>query len=250
MKYILPLILLLSFGLIQIKTDKPSDVVNFALSKVGCGYVWGTSGQILTEDNLKTFVANGKGNVDPNRVRQWMGLQVFDCAGLVYAAFNTIGIQLAKGATSIWDQTKWQKKGEIKNLPTDKVCILFRKDGGSMGHTGIYIKNGQFVHAKGSDYGVRKENMSGSSWTHWGIPKGLYPDEQIKQICNSYPCQARVANASGTVNLRKGPSKSYDLVDKIKVGEVVTLNGYENGWYNLTYGKKKGYMMAEYLKAL
>ena len=69
MKYILPLILLLSFGLIQIKTDKPSDVVNFALSKVGCGYVWGTSGQILTEDNLKTFVANGKGNVDPNRVR-------------------------------------------------------------------------------------------------------------------------------------------------------------------------------------
>ena len=42
-----------------------------------------------------------------------------------------------------------------------------------MTHTGISLGNGKFIHAKGSKYGVVEESMPGS-WTHWGIPKGLY----------------------------------------------------------------------------
>ena len=42
-----------------------------------------------------------------------------------------------------------------------------------MSHTGIYIGNGKVVHAKGSKDGVVLDTMP-STWTHWGIPKGLY----------------------------------------------------------------------------
>lgn len=248
MKYILHLLLIL-ICLILIKTDKPSDVVKYAKSKIGCGYVWGATGQILTEEKLKWFYSRAPEHVDQSLCRKWLGMQVFDCAGLVKMSFDSVGIELASGATSIWEQTKWNLKGTINSLPSDKVCILFRKEEGRMKHTGIYITNGNYIHAKGSQSGVKMEKMTGSNWTHWGIPQGFYSNESIKEVCSTYPCQAIVANApSGRVNFRVGPSTSKDLIQKINVGEIVTVLSFENDWYKISYGNKTGYMMAEFLK--
>ena len=115
---------LLVLCIIQIYSDNASKVVSFAQSKLGCGYVWGTSGMTLTKQNIKKF--QGNAHVDVNIVKKWIGKQVFDCAGLVKAAFNTVGIRMASGATSAWGQTSWAKKGEIKNYPKYQFCILKR----------------------------------------------------------------------------------------------------------------------------
>ena len=248
MKYSL-LLLLISICLIQIKAiDKPETVVKYAKSKIGCGYVWGATGQILTQALLNSFYLSHPEHVDKSICSKWIGYQVFDCAGLVKMAFNEVGISLASGATSIWDGTSWQTKGTIGNYPSDKVCIVFRKEDNRMAHTGIYIGNGNYIHAAGSKSGVRMDKMSGSRWTHWGIPKNFYPDVPIKEVCSTYPCQAKVAGASsGRVNLRTGPDKNKDIIMKINNGEIVTVLSYENGWYKLTYSGKTGYMMAEYL---
>ena len=48
-------IILLSLSIIQIKSDKPSQIIEFANSKIGCGYVWGAKGQILTQSLLQSF---------------------------------------------------------------------------------------------------------------------------------------------------------------------------------------------------
>ena len=247
MKYIISLFIL-SFCLVQINTDKPSEVVKFVKSKIGCGYVWGAQGEILTEKSLQSFYLSHPEHVDKSVVRKWMGMQVFDCAGLVKMAFKSVGISLAEGATSIWDRTPWKKSGTINSLPTDKVCILFRRENGQMKHTGIYIGKGDFIHAKGSEYGVKMEKMSSAKWTHWGYPQNFYPDEPIKEVCSTYPCQAKVANASsGRVNFRIGPDTKKDIIMKIDVGQIVNAISYENGWYKITYQNKTGYMMAEYL---
>lgn len=239
-------IILFTFCFIQIKSGKPETVIDFARSKVGCGYVWGATGQILTEATLNRLYALHPDHVDKNICRKWLNMQVFDCAGLVKAAFETVGIQLASGATSSWGSKVWEQKGKLSGMPRDKVCVLFRGDGSSMEHTGIYILNGKYVHAAGSKSGVLEESMNGS-WTHYAIPKNFYDAPVVSEICSSYPCQARVGNASGTVNLREGPSKSKSIVVQIKVGELVTLNSYSDGWYSVTYGNKSGYMMAQYL---
>ena len=78
--------------------------------------------------------------------------------------------------------------------------------------------------------------MNGS-WTHWALPKGLYSGDQPTvetQVYSSYLCQAKVGNASGTVNLREGPSTSKGALIRVKVGETITVNSYQNGWYNIT----------------
>ena len=252
MKYIISLILLL-FCIIEIKSDKASQVIQFAKSKIGCGYVWGATGQILTPSELQKLKRLHPDKVDESIVKKWMNKEVYDCAGFVYSAFKTVGITLNTGATLIWEGKKrFKNSGRINTLPTDKVCILFKQDTSvtskvSMSHTGIYILNGEFIHSGGSKIGVQPGKMAGSFWTHWALLKDLY-EEVMVEACSSYPCQGKVANASsGEVKLRKGPSTNDSIIIKIKVGEIVTLNSYKDGWYSLTYGNKNGYMMAQYI---
>ena len=161
---------------------------------------------------------------------------------------------MATGASSAWRNTKWESKGEISNYPKNKVCVLYRHGEGKMQHTGIYIGNGEFIHASGSKTGVVKERMPGK-WTHWGIPKGLYgpgsttgPDPKPDPTPIPSGNQAKVTASSGkTVNLRKSPSTNSGIVLRIKLGETVTILGEENDWYKVSYKSSTGYMMKKFL---
>ena len=254
MKYILAL-LILFLANIQINCgDKPSKVVEYAKSKIGCGYIWGTTGQKCTQKLIDQKVSNG--HVDPKIAKKWIGKQVFDCAGLVAKAFQQVGIKLATGATSAWGKTSWESKGGIANYPKNKVCILYQEGKGRMQHTGIYLGNGEFIHAAGQKIGVRKENMPWR-WTHWGIPKGLYDGKESDQKDEgqdkpippgSFPFQAKVTTPSGkTVNLRKSASTNSGLVIRIKLGETVTVTGEEKDFYKVTYKSASGYIMKKFL---
>ena len=148
-----------------------------------------------------------------------------------------------------------KNKGGIANYPKNKVCVLYREGKGKMQHTGIYIGNGEYIHAAGSSIGVVKEKMPGK-WTHYGIPKGLYesgttpqPDPHVTPIPSG--SQAKVtASSGGTVNLRKSASANSAVVLRIKLGETVTIIGEENDFYKVTYKSATGYMMKKFLKKL
>ena len=175
MKIVSSLLILFSICIFQIKGDNASKVVHYAISKVGCGYLWASSGQKLTESMLNEYAKKYPEHVGKKTCSKWLGKEVFDCSGLVRKAFKTINISLDHNSQSAWTHTNWASKGEIKNYPKDKVCVLYRYDSKykKMKHTGLYIGGGKFVHAKGSKYGVVMERMP-FTWTHWGIPKGLY----------------------------------------------------------------------------
>ena len=254
MKYILAL-LILSLVNFQINCDNASKVVEYAKSKIGCGYIWGATGQTCSQALINRLLPNG--HVHPDIAKKWIGKQVFDCAGLVAKAFQQVGIKLATGATSAWRNTNWASKGEISTLPTNKVCILYQHANGRMQHTGIYIGNGEYIDSAGEKIGVRKSKMPWR-WTHWGIPKGLYDGkgnksgdkkDQDKPVPpGSFPFQAKVtASSGGTVNLRKSASTSSSIVLRIKLGETVTVTGEENDWYKVTYNTASGYMMKKFL---
>ena len=173
MKFITSL-LLFSLCIFQIKGDNSAKIVHFAKSKIGNGYMYKGTGQTLTEDYLNKMAKKYPNDIDPEIVKRWIGYPVYDCSGLVTKAFETINVSIYHGANSAWLKTDWESTGEISNYPKDKVFILYRKNkSGTMSHTGIYIGGGKFIHAKSSEDGVVMENMP-YTWTHWGIPKGLY----------------------------------------------------------------------------
>ena len=171
MKYIS--LVLLALCIIQIKSDKAAQVVAFAKSKLGCGYVWSAEGQVLNQQNMKKFHQQYPNNVDMNIVKKWIGKEVYDCSGFVMKALQKVGIKIFHNCEIAWKSKIWASTGTIKTYPKNKVCIVYRYNGGKMVHTGISLGNGEFIHAKGSKYGVVEESMPGS-WTHWGMPKGLY----------------------------------------------------------------------------
>lgn len=96
-------------------SDLRQQVVNLAKSYLGVRYVWG--------------------GTSPNG---------FDCSGLVQYVYKKVGITLNRVAADQARQGTKVSKAELK--PGDLV-FFNTSSGSSIDHVGIYIGNGQFLHA-------------------------------------------------------------------------------------------------------
>lgn len=174
--------------------DKAQTAREWALSRVGCPYIMGGTGQFCTVAYRKARAAQYPGSAAKIRencprmkgsatsckgCRWWddtagTGKRAYDCAQLTRWCMDAVGIKLVSGATSQWTRTPWAEKGEIDSLPGEKLCLVFRQDApGKMGHVGLYLGDGTVVHAKGHAWGVVRERLAGARFTHWGIPQGM-----------------------------------------------------------------------------
>ena len=100
------------------------DVAEFALNYVGCRYVSGGRGP-----------------------------RSFDCSGLVYYVYQNFGYTLNPSGRNQWSLISGTiKRGDL--LPGD--VLFFSRNGRSSGifHVGIYIGDGEFVHAANPRKGV------------------------------------------------------------------------------------------------
>lgn len=226
---------------------KVEQLVDWAESKVGCGYVWGATGQTLTEKSLNDLYNRYPDHVDKSIVKKWLGKQVFDCASFNVQALKAVGISVKSGATTQWKTTAWDKKGTIDTLPEDKVCLLYRAvNSSTMQHTGIYCGNGYFIDARGSNNGVVKNKLGTYAWTHWGIPKGLYDNTNIEVITVKY--QGIITATSGKVNLRAGASASTSRIAQMSINDIVDiLDDSNNDWWKISYNGLIGYVSTKYI---
>lgn len=106
------------------------EVAEFALDYVGCRYVSGGQGP-----------------------------SSFDCSGFVYYVYKNFGYNLEPGARNQWSiLSKSVKKADL--LPGD--LVFFSNSGSASGifHVGIYIGDGEFVHAANSRKGVIVSSLS------------------------------------------------------------------------------------------
>ncbi|AKL94477.1 hypothetical protein CACET_c09700 [Clostridium aceticum] len=136
------------------------------------GYVWGTFGQVLTENLLQQKILQYPTNVGSFQefIRQnWMGKRTADCTGLIksYLWWNDGNIKY-DAATDISANMMYNRateKGDIRTMP-DIPGICVWKDG----HIGVYISEGKVIEARGTRQGVIQSSLSGTDsagWTHW-----------------------------------------------------------------------------------
>jgi len=101
-----------------------SSIVSYAESKLGCDYVYGATG--------------------PN---------TFDCSGLVQWAHKKAGINVPRVSR---DQASSGQAVSYNNLqPGD--CVFF---GSPVRHAGIYVGNGQYIHAPQTGDVVKYSKLS------------------------------------------------------------------------------------------
>lgn len=224
----------------------------WALSKKGCGYIWGATGQTLTEKSLQQLMARYPSHINEQVARRWLGKQVFDCASFVRLAMSQVGIKMVSGASSQWKSDIWEEKGTIDTLPRDKVCCLYRASANAnpMQHTGVYLGDGYEIDARGTKSGVVYGKISAYPWTHWAIPKGLYQNqgsEDIKQVLFQGKI---VANSGSTVNMRASASTSSAKIVAMPIGSTVDVTKELDGWYEIIYNGKSGYVMSKFCEKI
>ena len=110
------------------KTKKLNAVVKLAKKQVGKSYVYGATGPYA-----------------------------FDCSGLVQYVYKQAGKKVLPRTT--YAQVNVGKRVSLSHLK--KGDLLFWGSASAPYHVGIYVGNGQYVHAATPSQGVRKQALSG-----------------------------------------------------------------------------------------
>jgi hypothetical protein len=157
------------------KTKNNLDLVAYAEQAFdsGWGYVWGTYGDVLTENLFRSKLEqypDGVGNYESFIRSNWLGGRTTDCVGLIkgygWLDPNTMEIEYGtNGMPDISADSMYKNaavSGSIDTMPDIPGLAVWKS-----GHIGIYIGNGKVIEAMGTKYGVVKTNLADRSWSAW-----------------------------------------------------------------------------------
>lgn len=122
---------------------------------------------------------NGQALVD--MARQYLGARyvyggsgpkTFDCSGFTMYLCKQFGISMPHSATSQWQSGKGTKIYSIADMePGDLVyfCDPTRSKGKACSHCGVYIGDGEFIHASSSGKGVITSNLTSGYYNRYFV---------------------------------------------------------------------------------
>lgn len=249
--------------------SKTEICVNLANACLGWSYVFGARGTKCTPANRRTWYNSKKKETIKTKCKNFDGTKgcngckwypggvtlFYDCRGWTYWVFlKAAGIKIeGAGATSQYNNdSNWSEKGEIANMPKDKICCTFRWDGKTMAHTLFYDGQGHYIHDNGE---VRKVDISKYNATHYAIPKGLYdgptptpPEPTPTPTPTPTPAKGEAIVTGKNLALRQGPSTKCNVITRIPTGKTVKLVDQPSDWTYVKYGNNEGFVMNKYIK--
>lgn len=134
----------------------------------------------------------------------------FDCSGFIRQVFNEIGVSLPRTAAEMYKQGTSIAKSDLRVGD----LVFFNTTGKPASHAGIYIGNGQFIHASSSK-GITITNLSDPYY--WG-PKYI----GAKRIIDSKLDEGQFRDIAASF-------WAYDEIKKL-AEDNITL-GYEGDYF-------------------
>lgn len=137
------------------------------------GYVLGTYGDVLDENLFESKKAQYPDEVGGKAdfiKTNWLRRRTADCIGLIkgYSWFDTVSEKVIYSTNDMPDigaddmYANATEKGTIDTIPEIPGLAVWHE-----GHIGIYIGNGEVVHAANTNAGVIRTPIGDSGWTHW-----------------------------------------------------------------------------------
>ena len=165
----------ISFDEYDEKKKNNLGLVQWAIQahEAGWGYIYGTYGNVLTENLLQDRAAVFGSEVTDymDFIRQnWLGKRTADCVGLIkgYGWYDAESGEIKVGSNGMMDVganamfANATVKGTIDTIPEVPGLAVWVD-----GHIGIYIGNGEVIEAMNTLRGVTRTQLAGREWTHW-----------------------------------------------------------------------------------
>lgn len=140
--------------------------IELARSKIGCGYVLGSQGEVMTPERLEQLIKwagdRSKYISETKDARKWYGKQCFDCSGLIVWLLQQLGF-LSLNEDYVADDIfrKLCIPIEKKDLEPGDLCFV-KNSTGYIDHVGIFTSPGKVLHARGTNYGVVETDLFSS----------------------------------------------------------------------------------------
>ena len=141
----------------------------------------GTRGYIRSDfvDLLSTG-ASANGSSVVALAQQYLGVRYvyggaspkgFDCSGFTMDIMKQFGYNLPHTATGLWLSGQGTKVSYAEMVPGDLVffCDPSRSLGKACSHAGIYVGNGQFIHASSSKSGVIYSDLTSGYYHNYYV---------------------------------------------------------------------------------
>jgi cell wall-associated NlpC family hydrolase len=136
------------------------------------GYVFGTylstgssSGSSGSTSEGERLVAEAKNYLGVSYVYGGTSPSGFDCSGFVYYVYRQCGYSITRTATSQNSDGTYVAR---ENLQPGDIVIFYNSAKTAIGHCGMYIGNGQFIHASSGSGKVVISNLSDTYYnTHY-----------------------------------------------------------------------------------
>lgn len=122
-------------------------------------------------------------------------------------------------------------------------------------HVGIVTDVGTVIHSSSVDgRGVVETPLSLSEgWNLLGTHRYITIEDfaEESEDTDVYKMRVQLADRVSSVNVRKGPSTRYDIIDRLAHDAVVSVLAEADGWAFVTYGETgSGYVSTDYLEAI
>ncbi|MFZ4451754.1 C40 family peptidase [Salibacterium aidingense] len=171
----------------------------------------------------------------------------FDCSGFTRYVFKQEGISLSRTASS-----QYQQGSKVSKSNLQKGDLVFFSHGSGIGHNGIYIGDGQFIHSSSSN-GISISSINDPYY--WGDryvgAKRVLSDESEEE-------ETAQASAVKSETLETLPDGEYHDVDEdywahgsiTKLGKEGIISGYENSTFKPSDNITRGQAATLLMKAL
>lgn len=173
----------------------------------------------------------------------WIGGRTADCVGLIkgYGWFDPETGKIEYGTNGMPDigadtmYANAEESGTIDTIPEIPGLAVWHE-----GHIGIYIGNGQVIHASGTKVGVVQTPIGNSGWTHWlKIPYITYYDSDVMEDPNEQHIwdvlYAKIGNPYGVAGL---------------MGNLYAESGLQPNNLQNSYEESLGYSDSSYTQAV
>ena len=173
-------------GYTDVTTKNNLDLVKWAENayEKKWGYVWGTYGTVLKNASLSSLITqypDEVGSYEDFIRENWLGVRTADCGGLIkgYGWFDAETQKIVAesngmpgvNADGLYEAA--EEKGTIDTIPEIPGLAVWHE-----GHIGVYIGNGEVIHASHTTAGVIKTPLGDTGWTHWlKVPSINYIEE-------------------------------------------------------------------------